>query len=114
MLVFHDEPENAAAGAAAETMKSLPARAHHERRRLFLMKRAERPEIRSRAFHGEIRADHFNDVVRSSDLLDCFRRDRSHAPAYFCLVWALKRWQTYAVQRRFQLSVEYWSAGAME
>ena len=78
MLVFHDEPENAAAGAAAETLKSLPARADHEGRRLFLMKRAERLEIRSRAFHGEIRTDHFDNVIPSSDLLDCFRRNRSH------------------------------------
>ena len=43
------------------------------------MKGAERLEIRPRAFQRKIRADHFDDVVRGGDLLDCFRRDRSHA-----------------------------------
>ena len=60
-------------------MERLPARAHHEGRRFFLMKRAERLEIRPRALQREIRADHFDDVVRGGDLLDCLRRDGSHA-----------------------------------
>ncbi len=68
------------------------------------MKRAKRLEIRSGAFQREIRTDHFDDVIRSSDLFDCFRRDRSHARrAYFCLVCVLKRWQTYAVRLRFNV-----------
>jgi hypothetical protein len=72
MLVFHDEPENAPACAAAETMKRLPARAHHEGRRFLLMKWAERLEIRSRSFQREIRTDDFGDIVRGGDLLDRF------------------------------------------
>jgi len=36
------------------------------------MKRAERLEISSRALERKIRTNHFDDVVRSSDLLDCF------------------------------------------
>ena len=72
MLIIHDEPENAAACAAAETMKSLPARAHHERWRLFLMKWTERLEICSCAFQREIGADYFDDIVCGGDLLNCF------------------------------------------
>ena len=79
MLVIHHEPEDAPARAAAEAVKGLPARAHYEGRSFFLMKRAERPEIRSRSFQWEIRTDHFDDIVRGSNLLDRFRRDRSHA-----------------------------------
>ena len=79
MLVIHHKPEDAPACAAAETMKRLPARTHHERRRLFLMKGAERLEIGSRAFQRKIRTNYFDDIVRGRDLLDRFRRDRSHA-----------------------------------
>jgi hypothetical protein len=43
------------------------------------MKGAERLEVRPSALEREIRADHFDDVVRGGDLFDCFRRDRSHA-----------------------------------
>src|SRR5207237_8640318 len=60
-------------------MKRLPGRAHHERRRFLLMKGAEGLKIRSRAFQWKIRTDHFDDIVRGGDLLDCFRRNRSHA-----------------------------------
>ena len=72
VLVIHYETESAAASAAAKTMKCLPARAHHERRCLLLMKRAERFEIRSGAFQRKVRANHFDDVVCCRDLLDCF------------------------------------------
>jgi len=54
VLIFHHESENAAASAAAKTMKRLPAGAYRERRGFLLMKRAERLEIRSRAFQWEI------------------------------------------------------------
>jgi hypothetical protein len=43
------------------------------------MKWAERLEIRSRSFQREIRTDDFDDIVRGSNLLDRFQRDRSHA-----------------------------------
>src|SRR5262245_56885797 len=79
MLIIHHESEDAPTHATTETMKCLPAWAYHERRRSLLMKRTQRLEIRSRAFQREIRADHFDDVVRGGDLLDCFRRSRSHA-----------------------------------
>src|SRR5207237_963024 len=79
VLVIHHEPEDAPACAAAEAMKRLPGRAHHERRRFLLMKGAEGLKIRSRAFQWKIRTDHFDDIVRGGDLLDCLRRDRSHA-----------------------------------
>jgi hypothetical protein len=36
------------------------------------MKRAESLEIRSRTLQREIRADDFDDIVPSGDLLDCF------------------------------------------
>src|SRR3954471_4649406 len=72
MFVFHNEPENAAAGAAAETMKCLPTRAHHKRRRFLLVKRAEGPEIRSRALQRKIRPDDVDDIVPGGDLFDCF------------------------------------------
>ena len=54
------------------------------------MKRAECLEIRPRALQGKIRADDFYDVVSSGDLLDCFRRDRSHGRGYFLLVLTLE------------------------
>ena len=72
MFVIHYESENAAASATPETMKCLPTRVHHERRCFLLMKRAESLEISSRAFQREIRADDFDDIVPSGDLLDCF------------------------------------------
>ena len=43
------------------------------------MKRANRLEICSSAFERKIRADHFDNIIRGSNLLDHFRRDRSHA-----------------------------------
>src|SRR5438093_6292699 len=79
MLISHHEPENAPARAAPKAMERLPARAHHERRRFLLMKRAKRLKIRSRAFQWKIRTNYFDDIVRGGDLLDCLRRDRSHA-----------------------------------
>src|SRR5437763_13457471 len=79
MLVIHHEPKDAPTCTATETMKCLPARAHRERRRFLLMKRTERLKIYSRAFERKIRADYFDDVVRGGDLLDCLRRNRSHA-----------------------------------
>ena len=72
MFVIHHESENAAANTAAKTMKCLPTRAHRERRCFLLMKRAESLEIRSRTLQREIRADDFDDIVPSGDLLDCF------------------------------------------
>jgi hypothetical protein len=78
MLVVHDEPENTPARSTTEAVKSLPARADRKRRRFFLMKWAERLEIYPGAFERKIRADYFYDIVRGSNLLDRFRRDRSH------------------------------------
>jgi hypothetical protein len=43
------------------------------------MKWTERLEICPGAFERKIRADYIYDVVRGSNLLDRFRRDRSHA-----------------------------------
>jgi hypothetical protein len=43
------------------------------------MKWAKRFEIYPGAFERKIRADHFYDIVRRSNLLNHFRRDRSHA-----------------------------------
>src|SRR4029450_10475758 len=79
MLVVHDEPENAPARATTKAMKGLAARADYERRSFLLMKWAERFEIYPGAFERKIRADYFYDIVRGSNLLDRFRRDRSHA-----------------------------------
>jgi hypothetical protein len=53
MLVIHDEPEDAPADAAAETMERLALRADVERRALLLMKRAERLEARAARFSGK-------------------------------------------------------------
>jgi hypothetical protein len=79
MLVIHDEPENTPPRATTEAMKGLPARADHKRRRFLLMKWAERLEICSGAFERKVRPDHIYDIVRGSNLLDHFRRDRTHA-----------------------------------
>ena len=43
------------------------------------MKRTERSEIRSRALERKVRTDHVDNIVRGSNLLDRFRRDRCHA-----------------------------------
>jgi membrane-bound serine protease (ClpP class) len=79
MLVVHNEPKNAPTRAAAKAMKGLPARADHERWRFLLVEWAERLEICSGAFERKIGTDYFDDIIRSSNLLDRFRRDRSHA-----------------------------------
>ncbi len=79
MLVVHDEPKNAPARATTEAVKGLPARADHERGRFLLMKWAERLKICTRAFERKIRANHVDNIIRGSNLLDRFRRDRSHA-----------------------------------
>jgi hypothetical protein len=75
MLVFHDEPKNATAYAAAKTMKRLALRAHVKRGRLFLMKRTKGFEICAGPFQGKIRTNHFDDVVGGRDLLYGFRRN---------------------------------------
>src|SRR5205814_1042344 len=65
------------------------------------MKWAKRLEIRSRSFERKIGADHFDDIVRRSNLFDGFRGDCSHEMLDFSLVWFGKRCQTYAVRGRF-------------
>src|SRR3954462_6677182 len=72
MLVFHYEPENAASGTTAKTMKCLPSRTYQKGGCFLLMKRAERLEIRSGALQRKIRTDNIDDVVLSGDLFDCF------------------------------------------
>src|SRR5205814_8053035 len=65
------------------------------------MKWAKRLEIRSRSFERKIGVDHFDDIVRRSNLFDGFRWDSSHEMLDFSLVWFGKRCQTYAVLGRF-------------
>src|SRR5437763_9403645 len=65
------------------------------------MKWAKRLEIRSRSFERKIGVDHFDDIVRRSNLFDGFRWDSSHEMLDFSLVWFGKRCQTYAVRGRF-------------
>src|SRR2546428_3025905 len=65
------------------------------------MKWAKRLEIRSRSFERKIGADHFDDIVRRSNLFDRFKWDSSHEMLDFSLVWFRKRCQTYAVRGRF-------------
>src|SRR5256885_536713 len=83
MLVVHYEPENAPADAAAKTMKCLTRRTDMKRRRLFLVKRAKRPKIRSGTFQREIRANHLDDVIRRRDLLDCLCWNGRHWNSIF-------------------------------
>ena len=70
MLVIHHKTENTPPDPAAEAVKRLPLRADREGGRFFLMKRAERLEVRAGAFERKIRADHFDDVIRRRDLFD--------------------------------------------
>src|SRR5205085_4750099 len=72
VLIFHNEPENASADAAAETMKRLTLRAHVKRGRFLLMERAERLEIGARAFERKVGTNHFDNIISRGDLLDCF------------------------------------------
>src|SRR5881398_1574525 len=65
------------------------------------MKWAKRLEIRSRSFERKIGIDHFDDIVRRSNLFDGFRWDSSHEMLDFSLVWFGKRCQTYAARGRF-------------
>src|SRR5439155_1212003 len=60
-----------------------------ERGRLFLMKGTKRLKTCACSLQRKISSDHFHDVVRGCDLLDCFRRDR-----HFSLVPACLPWQT--------------------
>src|SRR5207247_3306207 len=76
VLVIHHKAENAAAHATAKTMKSLALRTNREGRRFLLMKWTERLKTCPRSLKRKISPDHFHDVVRGRDLLDCFRRDR--------------------------------------
>lgn len=70
MLVFHHEAKDAAANAAAKTVKRLPLRADMKRRGLFLMKRTERFEIRACPLEWKIGADDFDHIICGGDLLD--------------------------------------------
>ena len=69
VLVFLDEGEHVAALVAAEAMEDLLVRIDVEARRLFLMKRAERGEVRAGFFQRQIRADDVHDVAGGADLL---------------------------------------------
>ena len=70
MFILHHETKNAATDAAPETVESLPLWTDMKGRRLFVVKRTKRLEIRARAFQWKIGADHLDDVVRRGDLLD--------------------------------------------
>lgn len=69
VFVLHHESKNTSPDAASKTVKRLTLRADMERRSLFLMKWAERFEIRAGPFQWKISPDHFDDVVRGRDLL---------------------------------------------
>src|SRR5207248_6417451 len=88
----------AAARATAKTVKGLALRTNCEGRRFFLMKWTERLKTCTRPLQRKIGSDHFHDVVRGRDLLDCFRRDR-----HFSLVPGCLPWQTYRVSSGFQI-----------
>src|SRR6267143_3193747 len=76
MLVIHQEAKNAASCPTPETVKSLALRTDREGRRFCLMKRTERLKTGARSVEGKVSSDHFHDIVRGCDLLDCLRRDR--------------------------------------
>jgi hypothetical protein len=78
VLVVHDETKNSPAHPTAKAMKCLPLWTDMEGGRLFLMKWAERSEIRTGAFQWKIRANHLNDVIRGGDLFDCLCWDGAH------------------------------------
>jgi len=69
VLIFHDEPKNASADAAPETMECLALRADVKRRRFFLMKWTERLKICAGTSEWKIGTDHLHDVVGGRDLL---------------------------------------------
>src|SRR5580704_2216182 len=58
----HYEFKNIAAFVAAEAVIHLLAGAHAERRRLFLMERAQAAEILAGLFQAHVFADHADDV----------------------------------------------------
>src|SRR6266853_3255526 len=89
MLIIHHEAKNAASCATPETVESLPLRTDREGRCFFLMKRTERLKTCACSLQRKISSDHFHDVVRGCDLLDCLRRDR-----HFSLVPVYLPWQT--------------------
>ena len=75
ILDFLDKAEHIAGNSAAEAVKELAGSVDGKRRRLLLVKWAERLVVRACAFQRKIRADYFDDVIRRRDLLDCFRRN---------------------------------------
>ena len=75
VLVFLDEGEHVAALVAAEAVENLLVRIDVEARRLFLVKRAERGEVRAGLFQRQIRADDIHDVAGGADAFEgCGRR----------------------------------------
>src|SRR5581483_9393305 len=91
VLVLHHETEGTPPDPAAEAVKCLSLRVDMKGRRLFLVKRAKRLEIRSRSLQRKIGSDHLHDIIGGSDLLDCLRRN--HVIVYFSLVCSAKRCQ---------------------
>src|SRR5205814_8074159 len=75
VLVIHDKTKNASSCAAAKAVERLSLRTDYEGRRFFLMERAERFVISTGALKRKIRADYFDDIVRSCDLFNCLRRN---------------------------------------
>ncbi len=78
MLVIHDEPENAAARAAAEAVEGLAGGIDVERGAFLAMERAEGDEACAGALEREIGADDINDVVGVRDALDGFLGNEPH------------------------------------
>ena len=77
-FVFHDELEDAAAGAAAEAVIGLFLRADVEGRGFLAVERAEGAPTRAGAFEREVAADDFDDVAGGGDALDAFFGDTGH------------------------------------
>src|ERR1700722_18027345 len=79
VLVFLDECENIAAFVAAEAMENLLLRIDVETRGLFLVKRAQRSEVRPGALQRDIGANDIHDVAGRTYLLErCRRKKSSH------------------------------------
>ncbi|MPM55420.1 hypothetical protein SDC9_102217 [bioreactor metagenome] len=74
-LVFHDETDGGAVGAAAEAVVELLARADRERRRLFVVEGAAGGVIGARLLQRYVAVDQVDDVDPGQQILDEVFRD---------------------------------------
>ena len=78
VIVFHDEAEHGAVGAAAEAVIELLVDADPERRRLFVVKRTAGLVLAAGLLQLHAAADHLDDVGTGDEFVDEMLGDAGH------------------------------------